>query len=704
MKKSFTLCLNMIVKNESPIIISTLTNICSKISFDYWVICDTGSTDNTKELITDFFKLKNIKGELYEEPWKDFGYNRTVALNKAYNKTDYLFVFDADDRLEGNIIFPLNIFEYDSYLLSYGSCNIYKRKQLINNKKKWIYVGVLHEYIECLEKENSSVINGDYYIISGKNGNRSNDPLKYKKDAILLEKAYDIAFTNNDPIHERYSYYCANSYRDAQDADNAIKWYKNTLKLNNWAQEKYMSCLQLHYLYDNKNMFEQGVYYLIKSYEYDNSRVEGIYELIKHYCIHKQFDIAFNFYTLIQNYYENNYINDSFNNKLFVNKNIYSFYLPYYMIILCEKLQKYDLGLKLINILFTKDDVSVDEWWIKNFIYNLQFYIDKNKDLSLINKWQSYIQKINNKNINIDRNLINKYEINNISKFFQFYSPNLNDLIYDDDSYVVLAILAKDKEVSLSFYLQCIYNQTYDKKYIHLYIRTNDNNDNTQDILLNYINTYGHEYASVYYDDTDITEEVKKIANHEWNVLRFHILGKIRQESIEHAIKLNAHYFVVDCVNFIIPCTLENMMKNKNMGVISPMLKNGYTDTIKSDLYTDSYKTNNIFYSNYHYDVDENGYFKNNVNYYAIINYDITALIRVCCVHCVYFIPNKYLPLVCYNDNSNRYEYVIFSESMRKYSIPQYIDNTKKYGYLTFLEDKNLFEVENNFWKSTFFD
>jgi hypothetical protein len=40
---------------------------------------------------------------------------------------------------------------------------------------------------------------------------------------------------------------------------------------------------------------------------------------------------------------------------------------------------------------------------------------------------------------------------------------------------------------------------------------------------------------------------------------------------------------------------------------------------------------------------------------------------------------------------------------MRKYSIPQYIDNTEKYGYLTFLEDKNLFEIENNYWKSTLF-
>ena len=46
-----TICLNMIVKDEADIIINTLTNLVDKIPIHYWVICDTGSTDNTAELI-----------------------------------------------------------------------------------------------------------------------------------------------------------------------------------------------------------------------------------------------------------------------------------------------------------------------------------------------------------------------------------------------------------------------------------------------------------------------------------------------------------------------------------------------------------------------------------------------------------------------------------------------------------------------------
>ena len=55
-EKKSTICLNMIVKNESKIIVDTLTKLLKKIKWDYWVICDTGSTDNTRELITEFFE------------------------------------------------------------------------------------------------------------------------------------------------------------------------------------------------------------------------------------------------------------------------------------------------------------------------------------------------------------------------------------------------------------------------------------------------------------------------------------------------------------------------------------------------------------------------------------------------------------------------------------------------------------------------
>jgi len=53
-----TICLNMIVKNESHVIEDTLQNIINYIKLDYWVISDTGSSDNTIEVIKNFFNKK----------------------------------------------------------------------------------------------------------------------------------------------------------------------------------------------------------------------------------------------------------------------------------------------------------------------------------------------------------------------------------------------------------------------------------------------------------------------------------------------------------------------------------------------------------------------------------------------------------------------------------------------------------------------
>ncbi len=236
---------------------------------------------------------------------------------------------------------------------------------------------------------------------------------------------------------------------------------------------------------------------------------------------------------------------------------------------------------------------------------------------------------------------------------------------------IVIAILAKDKEYCLDFYLNCILNQTYDKKKIHLYIRTNDNKDNTQGILDNFVKTYSKEYASVYYDNSSITEKLKKYDEHEWNSERFKILGILRQESINYAINLNAHYFVVDCDNFITSDTLESLYKNKRLNCIGPMLK----------------LTNNHWYSNFHNKTCELGYYKENDQYIPIWDRSIKGLIDVNTIHCTYFLNKEILKEVTYDDMSGRYEYAIMTHNFRMKGITQYLDNTKFYGFL-YLSDQ----------------
>ena len=374
-----TICLNMIVKNESHIILKTLEKLCSKIKFSYWVICDTGSTDNTKEIIYSFFKDQGINGELYIDEWENFAHNRTLALQRAFKKTDLLLVFDADDEIVGNINMPkAGDIIYDEYHLKFGSPagTAYTRVLLVNNKKRFIYQSVIHEFICCLETNaTNSIIEGNYFVVSGRSGSRSQDPEKYLKDAKILEAAHAEALAIKDPLYHRYAFYCANSFKDYGSFEEAIKWYKITLNQDNWEQEHYLSCLYIYECYEKLHQAENGFFYLVKAFKYDTERVECLYPLLVHYCCEGQNQIAYNYYLNVKDYYENHYLNANIDKKLFVTMDKYNFYIPYYMILIADKVQDFDCVIRMFEIIFIKKHPLLDFWFVKNLLYNLQFFI-----------------------------------------------------------------------------------------------------------------------------------------------------------------------------------------------------------------------------------------------------------------------------------------------------------------------------------------
>lgn len=231
-----TICLNMIVKNEAHIIVKTLENLTKYISFSLYVICDTGSTDNTQTLIKEFFDSKGIPGEIHQCEWKDFGHNRTEALEKAYNKSDYLLIFDADDFIDGDFKLPEQL-TYDAYKLHMSvSKVIFNRTLLINNRKQFKFLGVLHECLDYPNHYTTSCITGNYKVQFNTLGDRSKNSNKYNDDANILVQAYEEEKDNK--LKSRYAFYCAQSFRDAGDIGTSITWYKKCLEEGslNWSQ------------------------------------------------------------------------------------------------------------------------------------------------------------------------------------------------------------------------------------------------------------------------------------------------------------------------------------------------------------------------------------------------------------------------------------------------------------------------------------
>ena len=357
----------MIVKNEDHIIEKTLKNILEYIKIDYYIICDTGSNDNTIKNIKDFFNNERISGEIYETPWENFGKNRTIALEKAYKKTDYLLIFDADDKINGKFTLP-NILHADKYEFKLGSKDFfYKRPLLINNNKRWKFKGVLHEYLENIDEINKTVfIDGDYYIESGKEGNRNKNINKYYNDAKILE----IAYKNEEEIFlkNRYAFYIAQSYKDCGEIDKAILWYKKVLTLNNWEQEKYYSCLMVGDLYKRQNLIDNANSYYFKTVEYDKSRIEGIVNLCKYYYEKENHLLVH----LLCNKFNNNYID--YDKKLFIDLNVYNDELDYYNSISSYYINEKENGYKsLKKVLINK---KVNDIKYEYSIKNIKFYKD----------------------------------------------------------------------------------------------------------------------------------------------------------------------------------------------------------------------------------------------------------------------------------------------------------------------------------------
>lgn len=377
----------MIVRNEEENILETLINLTDKIKFDYWVICDTGSVDNTKNIIIDFFKEKEIIGDLYDDKWENFSHNRNLAIERAEIKAKYLFFFDADDRINGDINIP-EILDAECYNLIYGEYFHWYRTNIVNTNFKWRYKGVLHETIHNLteNKKNIKILYGNYYISGNCNGNRSKNKHKYYLDALLLER--EILLNNEPELLDRYTFYCAQSYKDANCIDKSIEYYENVLKQNNWYQEKYYSALMLGNLYLKKNIKDKALHYYFLTNKYDNTRVEGIF--MCHELLIKSLTDELQLKLLIMVSIDN-YANPHDNKYLFINSNIHNIFYINRLVILTYKLQEYNLGYKYLLLQLSRYD-KLD---LNNLKINLENILLFKNHININNEeFELYINKL----------------------------------------------------------------------------------------------------------------------------------------------------------------------------------------------------------------------------------------------------------------------------------------------------------------------
>ena len=360
-----TLCLNMIVKNESRIILRLLESVASLI--DCYCICDTGSTDNTVELIETFFRARHIPGKITREPFRDFAHNRTFSLKACESlDADYILLLDAD------MVFQLhedpqtfkNSLTHDYYHMFQGTETFYyKNTRIVKNRIGASYWGVTHEYVKMPEGATSSLIEKPRAFIHdiGDGGAKSD---KFERDIRLLKQGL-VDCPNND----RYTFYLANSYRDHGDHELAIETFKKRVELGGWFEEVWHSYYSIGKCYRSMGDMANAIYWWLEAYQFFPKRIENLYEIITHYRQQGKNHLAYLMYNIALKQVLLNPNPD----YLFLQKDVYDYKLDYEFSIFgyyCN-LDGYDLARISLKVLSSE---HADEGTVRNVLSNYKFY------------------------------------------------------------------------------------------------------------------------------------------------------------------------------------------------------------------------------------------------------------------------------------------------------------------------------------------
>lgn len=287
------ICLTMIVKNESRIIKRCLDSV--KNIVDCICICDTGSSDNTVEIIEAYLKENGIPGEVYHHTWKNFGHNRTLSakaaqetlktLNFNLQKT-YLLFLDADMVLVIKPEFNKQSLVDDCYLLSQKNVNIsYYNLRVAKASLPWESLGVTHEYWASPMPHKRTQLDS-LEIDDREDGGAKAD--KFERDVKLLTQGLI-----DEPGNERYMFYLAQSYKCLKDFDTSIKWYKDRIAKGGWKEEVWYSYFMIGDCYKEMGDDEKAIQWYLDAFQYNPSRAETLQKVANHYRLNGKNELAY---------------------------------------------------------------------------------------------------------------------------------------------------------------------------------------------------------------------------------------------------------------------------------------------------------------------------------------------------------------------------------------------------------------------------
>lgn len=289
--KKITVSLCIIVKNEEKTIgncLDSVKDLCDEI-----IIVDTGSTDQTKEIV------KNYTDRILNFTWiDDFAAARNFAFSQA--TMDYILWLDADDILippdqEKFLALKKSLdptvdavsMPYHYAFDQFGNVSFsFRRNRLVKRERNYKWVGAVHEYLAV----GGNIISSDICVTHRRVREHSSD-----RNLKIFERRKE----KGEPFSPRDLYYYGNELFDHKLYQRAIEIYQEFLQTGHgWVEDKISACGKLADSFQALGETEKQLEYIYKSFEYASPRAEFCCRLGFHFLNAKQFDQAVFWYRL----------------------------------------------------------------------------------------------------------------------------------------------------------------------------------------------------------------------------------------------------------------------------------------------------------------------------------------------------------------------------------------------------------------------
>ena len=262
---SISLC--MIVKNEEEVIGRCLESV--KDLVDEINIVDTGSTDKTKEIVSNF------TDRIFDFDWiHNFAAARNFSFQQATK--DYILWIDADDvflkidqekfkRLKESLSPDIDAVSmiYNLGFDDDGSVTaLLRRNRLAKRSKNFQWIGDVHEYLAV----HGNIFQSDIAVSHLPLSHDSNRNIEiYRK---MLDEGKDFS--------PRDLYYYANELADHGEHLQAIKKYDEFLDTKKgWIEDNIRACFRIADCYLQLNQKDEAITATLRTFSYDLPRPEA---------------------------------------------------------------------------------------------------------------------------------------------------------------------------------------------------------------------------------------------------------------------------------------------------------------------------------------------------------------------------------------------------------------------------------------------